>query len=312
MPMRRLFPGVFAVILGTAIVFCIPLFLMLLALSDAIEASPKPLLVMSFLLAGVLAFWVLLSIPRLLRIRRRAKKGRVYSDTYLETAELKSIVTLAFGVFVNLAYAAFKLVAAARYQTLLFAAEAFYYLMLSGVRLLLAFHAFSGRRQGERRLASAWKSYRRCGWELLLLDVAMGFVILQSLRSNTDSVKFAAVVYVSASWAFYRLTAAIVQIIKFRKTDRPLIAASKTINLSAALMSLYILQNTLLLHFGNDELFRQRMNTGFGVAVTLAVILLAAAMIVRGTRQLSKIRASAALQEQIEQELRQEQEPIEV
>ena len=300
----RLFPKLLAVLLTVAAVFGVPLFLMMVVLSNAIESSPRPLLVMCYLLAGFIALLVLLCIPRLLRMRRRAKKGKLYSDTYLDAAELKSIVTLVFGMILNLGYALFKLIAAARYQTLLFAAEAFYYLVLSGIRLLLAFHAYSGRKTDELRLASAWKSYRRCGWELLLLDLSMSFVILQSLQRGTDAVQFAAVVYVSAMWAFYRLTMAIVQIIKFRGADRPLIAASKYINVSAALMSIFILQNTVLLHFGNDDLFRQRMNTGFGVGIALAVILIAVGMIVRGTRRLTDLKESAALQQKLERERR--------
>lgn len=296
--MHGFLPKLFAILLTLAAFVGLPLFLMIVVLSDAIESSPQPLLVMSYIFAGYLILLVLLMLPRLGRMRRRKRKGLLYSDSYLDAAELRSEVTLVMGVAINLGYAVFKLVAAARHQSLLFAAESFYYLVLCGIRLLLAYNVYSARRRDDRSVR-AWKSYRRCGLQLLLLDLSMGLVVVQSLQYTVDSVKFAAVTYGSAAWAFYRLTTALVQLIKFRGSDRPLISASKCINLSAALMSIFILQNTLLLHFGNDELFRQKMNTGFGVGIGIAVIGMALYMIVHGTKELSAIRASAALESRI-------------
>jgi hypothetical protein len=301
--MRPFFIRVMLVLLSIAAIVGVPLFLMMIALSNALDASPQPMLIVSYAFAGGLILMVLLLIPRLLRLRRRTQKGLVYSDTYLDAAELRSEVTLAIGTLINLGYAVFKLFAAARYRTLLFAAEAFYYLVLSLIRMQLAFGAYSGRRRGGAE--RAWKRYRNCGWELLVLDLTMTFVIVQSLRQSIDYVNLSALVYGSAFWAFFRLSTAIAQIIKYRGSDRPLLSASKLINLSAALMSIYILQNTLLLHFGNDELFRQRMNTGFGVAVSLAVIVIAIDMIVHATQKIRDIRESSALEQSLLNEFEQ-------
>ena len=95
------------------------------------------------------------------------------------------------------------------------------------------------------------------------------------------------------------LTAAILQLVKFRKSDRPLLSASKLLNLSAALMSIFILQNTMLRHFGTDELFRQNMNRGFGIAVSAAVTGIALWMIVHATRKLKGIRETAAIEQRL-------------
>ena len=284
------------VLLTLAVLIGGPLYLLLIALSNAIDASPQPMLVVSYAVGGGLALMLLLMIPRLLRMRRRAQKGLTYSETYLDAAELRSEVTLGIGTLINLAYAVFKLFAAARYRTLLFAAEAFYYLVLSLIRILLVFGTISGRRGGAQK---AWQKYRSCGWQLLVLDVSMTFVILQSLQSGADRVSLSAVMYVSGLWAFYRLTAAILQLVNFRKSDRPLLSASKLLNLSAALMSIFILQNTMLRHFGTDELFRQNMNRGFGIAVSAAVTGIALWMIVHATRKLKGIRETAAIEQRL-------------
>lgn len=289
------------ILLTIAVIVGVPLFLIALALSNAIDSAQDPLLVMSYVLAGFLALLVLLMLPKLMKLRKRAKAGKLYSESYLDAAELKSSVTLVFGVVINLGYAVFKLIAAARNHALLYAAEAIYYLVLSGIRLLLASGARIGK-QKESRVLGAWKSYRRCGWELLLLDFAMSLVILQSMRWESDTVMLSALVYGSAFWALYRLTAAFVQIIKFRRTERPLISASKYINLSAALMSIFVLQNTMMLHFAKDAALRAQMNTWFGFGVAGAVILIAILMIVHGTKKVRAIKASKALEEQILQE----------
>ncbi len=287
---RRIVKAIF-LLLPFLVVIGAPLYLLLIALSDAIDASPKPMLLFGWLFAGALMLLLLYLFGRLLYLKRRGGRKLSYGDRYLDTAELRSEVTLAFGMAVNLLYAVFKLIAAGYFHALLFAAEAFYYLILSAIRLLLVFHAYLGRRTG-KGAAYAWKNYRRCGWQLLLLEFAMTFVILQSQRQSIDYVNLSALVYGSAAWAFYRLTAAIVQLIRFRGSDRPLLSASKLINLSAALLSIYVLQNTLLLHFGDEEAFRLRMNLIFGSAVALTVILIALSMIVRGSRNLRSLTGS--------------------
>lgn len=263
----------------------VPLFLVLIALSNLIESSPQPLITASYALGAGLILLLLIMLPRFIKLRRRSERGLTYSDTYLDVAQLRSEVSLLGGIGINLLYAIFKLGAAAYYHTVLFAAEALFYLVLSGIRMLLVFHFYSGRRSGSDTV-TAWKSYRLCGWQLLILAFAMSFVILQSLRQSVDYVNLTAVVYGSAFWAFYRLTMAITQLIKFRGSDRPLLSASKFLNFSAALMSIFILQNTLILHFGRDETFRQRMNTGFGVAISLAVIAIALWMILHGSQMI--------------------------
>ncbi len=287
---RKSFLKPVLLLLSLTIAVGVPLFLVLIALSNVIESSPQPLLTASYAFGAGLILLLLIMLPKFIKLRRRSERGLTYSDTYLDVAQLRSEVALLGGMGINLLYAIFKLGAAAYYHTLLFAAEAFFYLVLSGIRMLLVFHSYTGRRYGSGAVA-AWKSYRHCGWQLLILAFAMSFVILQSLRQNADYVNLAAVVYGSAFWAFYRLTMAITQLIKFRGSDRPLLSASKLLNLSAALMSIFILQNTLILHFGRDETFRQRMNTGFGVAISLTVIAIALRMIFHGSQMLKKQNA---------------------
>lgn len=287
---RALVP--FLILFSLAVAVGVPLFLLLMAISDAIDASPQPLLGMSYVFGGGLVVLLIYMAVRLRRIRRRALRGRAYSDAYLDVAELRSEVTLTFGMALNLLYALFKLGAAAYYRNLLFAAEAFFYLVLSAIRMLLALNAYAGRRGGSG-YAAAWRSYRRCGVQLLLLALSMSFVILQSLGQAADSVNLTALVYGSAFWAFYRLTAAIVQLVKFRGADRPFISAAKLLNLSAALMSIFILQNTLLLHFGDDEAFRLLMNRLFGAVISLTVILIALWMILHGTKKLNRYEKGA-------------------
>lgn len=280
-PMLLLFT--FAIAVG------VPLFLLLMALSDAIDASPQPLLGFGCAFGACLILLLLYPAARMLRLRKRGV--RRYPDRCLDTIELRSEVSLVPVLTLNLLYAVFKFGAAMYYRTLLFTAEAFFYLVLSAIRLLLVFNAYAGRRCGSG-LISAWKSYRNCGWQLLILSLSMSFVILQSLRQRTDYVSLTVVVYGSAFWAFYRLTVAIVQLIRFRGADRPFLSASKLISLSAALMSIFILQNTLLLHFGTDDAFRQQMNTGFGIAISLTVILIASYMVSHGSIRLKRLHVA--------------------
>lgn len=166
------------------------------------------------------------------------------------------------------------------YRSVLFGAEAVYYLVLSLIRFVLMW--------GERKNDSAaeWKSFRLCGYLLLLLNAAMTGIAALVIRRNQSFEYAGAVIYATAAYTFFRLTLAAVQTVRFRKNSRPVLTASKVLNLSASLLSLFALQTALIARFGEDGRFAVLFNTLTGGAVCLAVVCLAVWMIARSYRSL--------------------------
>lgn len=219
-------------------------------------------------------------IPALWRAGRAAVEGNFYGRRYLNDKAWRARLSLYMFFFIHALYAVFKMVSGVFYRSVLFGAEAVYYLVLSLIRFVLMW--------GERKNDSAaeWKSFRLCGYLLLLLNAAMTGIAALVIRRNQSFEYAGAVIYATAAYTFFRLTLAAVQTVRFRKNSRPVLTASKVLNLSASLLSLFALQTALIARFGEDGRFAVLFNTLTGGAVCLAVVCLAVWMIARSYRSL--------------------------
>lgn len=219
-------------------------------------------------------------IPALWHAGRAAVEGNFYGRRYLNDKAWRARLSLYMGFFIHALYAVFKMVSGVFYRSVLFGAEAVYYLVLSLIRFVLMW--------GERKNDSAaeWKSFRLCGYLLLLLNAAMTGIAALVIRRNQSFEYAGAVIYATAAYTFFRLTLAAVQTVRFRKNSRPVLTASKVLNLSASLLSLFALQTALIARFGEDGRSAVLFNTLTGGAVCLAGVCLAVWMIARSYRSL--------------------------
>ena len=189
------------------------------------------------------------------------------------------------GMRINLAYGALKLAAGAVYQSLWFTALAVYYLLLAGLKLILVFRSPEGA-------LSQWRRCRLCGGALVLMNQALAMVVYLVVRRG-DSFEYPGVmIYGVACYTFYSLTVALWGALKVKKSDSPILAASRTIHLAAALVSLLALETGLLSQFGQpgEEAFRQWMTGLTGAGVCLSVLWMAVVMLKRAHRAIRVLK----------------------
>ena len=96
-----------------------------------------------------------------------------------------------------------------------------------------------------------------------------------------------------AAYTFTALTTAIVNVIKYRKYQSPVISASKAISFAAALVSMLTLESTMLTTFGEGtmtELERNLMLGATGGVISLLIVLMAIYMIAVGTKKLKQLK----------------------
>lgn len=242
----------------------------------------------------VLSFYALCTIvARIPPIIRRCKTGlygNAHTARYLTEAELRARISLYMGTVLNLAYGVFNLVIGWYYRSVWFGAIAVYYMVLSLIRFLLVKNDRKSRKmeRSSDRYLHHWKSYRVCGWLLLLLNAAMTGMVFQMIWQNQSYSYPGFVIYASAAYTFYRLTMSIIHTIKLRKGEHPLFAAARALDLSIALMSIFALQTAMFNSFGGgmQEDTRQLMNTLTGGTVCFAVVCIAVFMIIRSRKVL--------------------------
>lgn len=163
----------------------------------------------------------------------------------------------------NLFYVVFRTVTGIRYASVWFISMAAYYLVLGGLRAyLLLCHRPAGS------AAAAYRCYRRTAWLLFLLNLPMGGMILQMVRTDAGYSYPGYVIYLSALYAFYTVVAAIINLVKFRRRGNPILSAARALNFISAMMAILGLQTAMISRFSeNSEGFRLTMNSVTGGAV---------------------------------------------
>lgn len=97
-------------------------------------------------------------------------------------------------------------------------------------------------------------------------------------------------IYVIASYTFYITIHAIVDLIKYRKYQSPVMTTSKIIALSAALVSMLNLETAMFSQFGGDMSAAGKwlMIALTGAGVSIAVIVMSVLMIVKSSKEIKE------------------------
>ncbi|WP_044478007.1 hypothetical protein [Paenibacillus antibioticophila] len=211
---------------------------------------------------------------------------------YLSDARLRARISLYQGLFINSLFAVFHVLASWIYTSLWFAAVASYHIILSFMRFLLlrSEQMKSKLETDEEKIAHELQRYRLTGRLLFALNIAMVGMMVQMIEKNKGIHSLGLAIYAFALYAFYNLTVAIINMVKFRKMDRPLLSAAKMLSVAGALMSILALQSAMMTQFGEDPLLRRYMNSITGTSVSLTVIAMAVFMVVRAKRALKKLQ----------------------
>lgn len=216
-------------------------------------------------------------------IHRLPLAHRYMTDQYFK---VRSGLALSF--FINLCYGGFKLACAVRYVSFWDGALAFYYILLCTVRLYLIRRVPAGA-EG-RDTARELRYCRATGIFLLALDLALSVVATQIVRDGYGSDYPGMLIYVAAMYAFYSLTIAIVNTVRYRRLRSPVLSAAKAVNLTTALVSIFNLETAMIAQFGADQLhFRLVMTACTAFAVCAIVLGAAAFLVISPTRKLRRL-----------------------
>lgn len=208
---------------------------------------------------------------------RAAKKllGKEFVGRYLNDLSFRGSVSIYQGMAVNFLYVIFRIVTGIRYASVWFISMAAYYFTLGLLRAYLI-------RCYRDPKADKTKCYRCTAWLLFVLNLTMGVMIVQMIKTNSGFSYPGYIIYLSALYTFYTMILSIVNIVKFRRLGDPILSASRVLNFISAMMSVLGLQTAMISQFSEkDDDFRKLMNTLTGGAVYIIVIVTAIYMLIR-------------------------------
>ena len=205
---------------------------------------------------------------------------------YFTDVSFRTHVSLYRSLALNVFYAGMKFALGVYYRSVWFGTLAVYYLLLAVTRFALV--RYASRSSFGADLRSEWKRYRLCGVILLFLNLALTGMVILVVEKNEGFHYAGYLIYIMAVYAFYSITAAIVNVVKYRRYRSPVMSAAKVLHLAAALVSMLALETAMLAQFGggDGEQFRTVMTAWTGRAVCAAVLAIAVIMICRSTKQI--------------------------
>lgn len=259
-----------------------------LAATFLVFGDDSPFAYVSYILSAYALTVLVAAVVPLFSSARRLAHSVPLAHRYLTDRYFKVRSGLTLSLFINLCYAGFKLACAVRYSSFWDRALALYYVLLCVVRLYLLRRVPKDER--EQDLSRELRYYRATGLFLFGLDLALSGVVTQIIRDGYGSNYPGMLIYAAAVHAFYSLTLAIVNTVKYRKFHSPVLSAAKAVNLTTALVSMFNLETAMIDQFGEqDEQFRLIMTACTAFAVCVTVLAMAAFMVISATRKLRRL-----------------------
>ncbi|MBP3701193.1 MAG: hypothetical protein J6I64_04845 [Lachnospiraceae bacterium] len=240
----------------------------------------------SYFLSAYALTIVCVRTPGMVKGVHRLKEENRYVHRYVTDVHLRTELSLYLSLGVNVLYALLQLISGLQNRSVWFYSLAGYYVLLAVVRFFLL--RDTRHLEFGKDIVAEYRRYRFCGIILLLVNLALGVIVTYIVWQNRGFVHHEIVTIAMAAYTFYSMARAIINVLKYRRHESPILLASKSISLTAALVSLLSLETAMLTAFGNgdDPRFRQIMTASTGGVICLWILAMAVYMIVRGTKEI--------------------------
>lgn len=218
---------------------------------------------------------------------------RKYSDwEYDRKTTFFAIVSLCLTV----AFAVMNAVIAIRDRTLWHGAVAIYYVLLIAFRAATIVAVRIGKRRfrDDGAAYANWqnKIYLGCGAFLALIEIATCVAVTEMVLHGKPVRNGQIFAIANAAYTFYKITMAIVNLVKAKKYSDPAMQALRNLNFADACTSMVSLTVLMLSTFSEEEngTFFIAMKACVGFAACAAILAVATVMIIRGAKNLQNPR----------------------
>lgn len=209
-------------------------------------------------------------------------KKTSFGAQFLEDYTFRTILTTMPSFIINVAYTVYNGVIGIVNQSSWFITMAVYYSLLGVMR----YHAVNtGRKISRMKNQKLIRKkelavIKTDGLLLLLLNLALSGVVLLTIAKGRAKAYPEIMAISIAAYTFYKTTMAVINMVKVRKMQSPILITIRNIGVADALVSMLTLQTTMLASFQNtSHLDVNRMNALTGMAVCILIALLGISMI---------------------------------
>ncbi len=249
----------------------------------------SPIAIISYVLAAyTLTIWCA-RIPQIIRFVHRLENESIYIQRWRQDIRLRTN-TMLYGSFAwNGAYAIFQLWLGLYHASFWYYSMATYYVFLAVMRFNLA--RYTRHHLPGKNMKAEQQKYRHCGISLLIMNSTLALIIFFMVYWDRTFHHHEITTIALAAYTFTTFTFAIINTVKYRRYNSPVLSASKAISLAATCVSMLTLTSTMLTTFGGDDtrVMRKLMLGSLGTAVSLFIIGMALYMIKRTSESIKEM-----------------------
>lgn len=245
----------------------------------------------SYVLATyTLTIWCF-KIPDVIRLFKYVKNENKYVRRWLEDTHMRTNITMYGSLLWNVSYAVMQLGLGFIHSTFWFYSLAGYYLCLALMRFYLVRYTTKYKPGEEMKIELI--RYRTCGWVFLALNLTLTLIIFFMVYWNRTFVHHEITTITLAAYTFTTFTFAIINTVKYRKYNSPVLSAGKAVSLAAGSVSMLTLESTMLTTFNDGTMglmSRKIMLGATGAAISIFIIVMAIFMIVQSSAKLRALK----------------------
>ena len=217
-------------------------------------------------------------IKKILEVIKKNPLGERFLADYM----FRTILTTLPAFLINVAYTVYNGVIGIMNQSVWFITMAVYYSLLGIMRYRAVstgrkISRLDDREQIRKKELSVIKTD---GILLLVLNLALSGVVLLTIAQDTAK-RYSEIMVISiAAYTFYKITMAVVNMVKVRKRKSPILITIRNIGAADALVSMLTLQAAMFASFQDkNSLNTNQMNAITGLSVCILISILGISMI---------------------------------
>lgn len=217
-------------------------------------------------------------IKKILEVIKKNPLG----ERFLADYTFRTILTTLPAFLINVAYTVYNGVIGIMNQSVWFITMAVYYSLLGIMRYRAVstgrkISRLDDREQIRKKELSVIKTD---GILLLVLNLALSGVVLLTIAQDTAK-RYSEIMVISiAAYTFYKITMAVVNMVKVRKRKSPILITIRNIGAADALVSMVTLQAAMFASFQDkNSLNTNQMNAITGLSVCILISILGISMI---------------------------------
>ena len=226
-----------------------------------------------------------IKLPAAVRRERLWLKDHPKVENLLKNEELHFKLKLYLEQFINFAYGIFKIVSGVVVGSAWIGADGIYNFVQALIQLFQIL-----RRTKPGTMVKQWKSYRVCGFLILLMHLTLTGIVFQMVNWNRAEEAGEIMIIATASFAFYKFISSLIDLVKDRKHKQPIDSSVRMLELSQAIFAIFSLQAGMLHTFGAGESWEHWLNLAVGCVVCFLTVAMGIYMIRRANREIKTLQ----------------------